>query len=248
VIAGFDPARLGAALGASVLAHMLLLAAFGTMPGSNPASPLAQFGERALRATLRPLAPEPSPAPAKAALEAPRASTQKAPAPPAAAPNESPAVQHADDEPIAAVLPVAPLPKYYAAHELDQRPLPLTHIEPLFPAGAPVNSGIVKLRLYLSADGQIEEIDIFESQPAGVFEAAAAQAFAAARFSPGMRQGKAVPAVMTLELQFGAPLDADPRVSRSAEGERARPENPNAADAPDRASVRKRPARAPRGG
>jgi protein TonB len=243
VIAGFDPARLGAALGASVLAHMLLLSAFGHLPGAIPAVPLAQLGERVLRATLRPLAPEPLPLQAKseAGLKSPGAKAE--PLPPAAS-----AAARPENEPTAAVVPVAPLPRYYAAHELDQRPMPLTHIEPLFPAGAPVHSGIVKLRLYINADGRIEEIEIFEAQPAGVFESAAAQAFAAARFSPGMRHGTAVPAVMTLELQFGAPLDADPRVSRSAESERVRPENPNAADAPDRAAVRKRPARTPRGG
>lgn len=247
MIAGFDPARLGAALGASILGHMLLLSAFGQLPGASPAVPLAQLGERALRATLRPLAPEPSPTAAKAALEPQRASTQAAISPSAKAPAETSATR-AEGEPTAAVIPVAPLPKYYAAHELDQRPLPLTHIEPQFPAGAPVHFGIVKLRIYVSADGQVEEIEVFESQPAGVFEAAAAQAFAAARFSPGMRRGKAVPAVMALELQFGAPQEVDPRVARSAEGERARPENPNAADAPDRAAVRKRPARGARGG
>jgi protein TonB len=213
--------------------------------------PLAQLGERALRATLRPLTPESRPseplvAPAQAGAQ-PQGSTARAALAPTSAPAESRATRP-EHEPSAAVLPVAPLPKYYAAHELDQRPLPLTNIEPVFPAGSPVHSGIVKLRLYVSADGQVDEIDIFEAQPAGVFEAAAAQAFATARFSPGLRRGVAVPALMTLELQFGTPLDADPRISRSAEGERVRPENPNAVDAPDRAAVRKRPSRAERGG
>ena len=240
MIAGFEPARLGAALGASLLVHMALLSAFGPMPGSRPGSPLAQLGERALRATLRP-------APETAFV----AEAQRVVAPGALAAAGMPATPGApqtSDESAAAVVPVLAAPRYYAPHELDQRPLVLTHIEPAFPAGAPVQSGVVKLRLYLGADGRVEEIDIFESQPAGVFESAAAQAFAAARFTPGMRRGKAVPAVLVLELQFGAPLAADPRVARSAEGERVRPENPNAADAPDRAAVRKRPARAARGG
>jgi len=225
VIAGFDPARLGAALAASLLVHMALLSAFGPMPGARPASALAQLGERALRATLRP-APETA-----FMTEVQRSGTPQT-----------------SDEPAAAVIPTPAAPRYYAPHELDQRPQVLTHIEPAFPAGAPVQSGVVRLHLYLGADGRVEEIDIFESRPAGVFEAAAAQAFAAARFTPGMRRGKAVPAVLTLELQFGTPLEVDPRVARSAEGERARPQNPNAVDAPDRAAVRKRAPRAPRGG
>lgn len=241
MIAGFDPARLGAALGASLLAHMALLSAFGSVPGTSPASPFVQLGERALRATLRPMASEP------AASEPLRASAHAALAPPAKAPAESGGAR-AGDEPSMAAIPVTPLPKYYAPHELDQRPLVLTHVEPVFPAGAPVHSGLVKLRLYVSADGRVEEIDIYEAQPAGVFEAAAAKAFADARFTPGMRRGIAVPSVLSLELQFGTPLEVDPRVARSAEGERARPENPNAVEAPDRAAVRKRPARAPRGG
>lgn len=240
MIPGFDPARLGAALGASLLAHMALLSAFGSVPGVSPASPFAQMGERALRATLRPMATEPP------ATEPQRPGAQAALAPAAKAPAVGGGAR-AGDEPAVAAIPVVPLPKYYAPHELDQRPLVLTHVEPQFPIGAAVASGVVKLRLYLGADGRVEEIDVYESQPAGVFESAATQAFAAARFSPGMRGGKAVPVVLTLELQFGTPLEADPRVARSAEGERARPENPNAADAPDRAAIRKRPARAPRG-
>jgi TonB family protein len=240
VIAGFDPARLGAALGASLLVHMALLSAFGPMPGARPASPLAQLGERALRATLRP-APENT-----FMMEVQRAVAPSAPA--ATNMPASAGAPQTSDQPAAAVIPVPAAPRYYAAHELDQRPLVLTHIEPAFPAGAPVQSGTVKLRLYLGADGRVEEIEVFEAQPAGVFESAAAQAFAAARFTPGVRRGKAVPAVLTLELQFGTPREADPRVSRSAEGERARPENPNSADAPDRAAVKKRPARTPRGG
>ena len=239
MIAGFDPARLGAALGASLLVHMALLSAFGPMPGAHPASPLAQFGERALRATLRP-APENA-----FMIELQRALAPSMPA--AASTPASTGTPPASDESVAALIPAPAAPRYYAAHELDQRPLVLTHVEPQFPAGAPVQSGVVKLRLYLGADGRVEEIDVFEAQPAGVFESAAAQAFASARFTPGMRRGKAVPAVLSLELQFGTPPEADPRVSRSAEGERARPENPNAADAPDRAAARKRPARTPRG-
>lgn len=240
MIAGFDPARLGAALGASLLVHMALLSAFGPMPGSRPGSPLAQLGERALRATLRP-APE----------TASMTDVQRAVAPSAPATTEMPGragTPQTSDEPAAAVIPTRAAPRYYAPHELDQRPQVLTHIEPAFPAGAPVQTGVVKLHLYLGANGRVEEIDIFESRPAGVFESAAAQAFAAVRFTPGMRRGKAVPAVLTLELQFGTPLEVDPRVARSAEGERARPQNPNAVDAPDRAAVRKRAARAPRGG
>jgi TonB family protein len=207
VSAAFAQARLGAALGASLAAHMVLLAAFGSLPGGRQGT-LPQLGEPFLTATLRP-----------SESKEPEVKTSKKAG--LAAPGR----------------PALPAPRYYAVHELDERPLILTHVEPQFPAGITPGSGRVTLRLYIGEQGGVEAIDALDAEPAGIFEAAAAQAFAAARFRPGMLRGAAVKSTLTLEVLFGAPLPADPSVSRSVEGERQRAANPNAADAPDRAGI-----------
>ena len=129
---------------------------------------------------------------------------------------------------------------YFAPHELDERPLILSDVEPRFPAAAGDASGRVRLRLYIGANGTVDKADVLGAEPAGLFEAAATEAFSAARFRPGMRRGAAVNSTFTLELFFGAALPADPRLTHSAQGERLPAANPNAADAPDRAGVKQR--------
>jgi TonB family protein len=198
--------RLGAALGASLLAHAALLGAFGSTPAAPQArAQLAQFGDR-LTATLR--------------------STF-----------EQPVVGKAVPAP--SILPALPAPRYYAAEELDERPLILQDVEPRWPEGATPGSGHVRLQLYLAASGKVENVEVLDSYPSGAFDAAAKEAFAAARFRPGMIAGAPVKSLLRLELLFGGSLPVDP-ASRSVEGERAPLANPNSADAPDRAGIRLR--------
>lgn len=207
---GFAPARLSAALGASVLAHAALLGALGSLPaGPQARAQLAELGERLLTATLR--SPE---------VEAPKPAPQVVPA--------------------LRGVPALPAPRYHAPEELDERPLILQQVEPQWPGGATPGAGHVRLQLYLGEHGQVDAVEILESYPNGAFDAAAKEAFAAARFRPGMLGGAPVKSLVRLELLFGTSLPADPRVSRSAEGERAPVANPNAADAPDRAGVKLR--------
>lgn len=209
MIPGFAPVRLGAALGASLLAHAALLGAFGTLP-AMPQAQLAEFGERVLTATLRTLE-----------VEQPKA----VPAP------AVPRVQ------------ALPAPRYYAAEELDERPLILADVEPRWPGGATPGAGHVRLQLFLGEHGAVEAIEILDSYPAGAFDAAAKEAFALAKFRPGMLAGAPVKSRVRLELLFGGTLPADAGPWRSAEGERTVPANPNAADAPDRAAIKVRPPR-----
>lgn len=206
---GLAPARLGAALGASLLAHLALLGALGTPP-ALPQAQLAEFGERVLTATLRSLE-----------VEKPKAVP-------------APAVQR---------VPALPAPRYYAAEELDERPLILADVEPRWPGGATPGSGHVRLQLFLGEHGAVEAIEILDSHPAGAFDAAAKEAFAEARFRPGMLGGAPVKSRVQLELLFGTSLPLDTGPWRSSEGLRERPANPNAADAPDRAGIKVRPPR-----
>jgi len=146
-------------------------------------------------------------------------------------------------EPAVRGVPALPAPRYYAPEELDERPLILQQVEPQWPGGATPGSGHVHLQLYLGERGQVDAVEILESYPSGAFDAAAKEAFAAARFRPGMLSGAPVKSRVRLELLFGTSLPSDPRLSRSVDGERAPLANPNAADAPDRAGIKLRPPR-----
>lgn len=104
-------------------------------------------------------------------------------------------------------------PVYYTAGQLDQRPQIRLHIEPLFPPGAPVARGRVVLRLYIDAQGKVEKMVVVSAEPPDVFEKSALDAFAAARYTPGMRSGVPVPSLIAIEVLFGAPApeSAGPR-------------------------------------
>jgi protein TonB len=109
---------------------------------------------------------------------------------------------------------IVPPASYYPAHLLDERPQIRTHVEPAFPAAAPVPSGRVRLRLYIGEDGRVEQIAVMQSDPPGVFEASATAAFAGAQFTPGKVRGSAVKSQMTIELFFGSPVPlADSRTA-----------------------------------
>jgi protein TonB len=105
--------------------------------------------------------------------------------------------------PAPAALPLAP--RYYAAHELERRPQILSHVEPAFPALALTPAGRVVLQLYVDEDGRVERIVTEMDDANGQFARSAHDAFAAARFLPGVKHGVPVKAVVRLEVRFGAP-------------------------------------------
>lgn len=202
------PGPISAGFAGSVGAHLALLGALGVV--TAPGLAPVDPGVRPLIARL--VAPE---APAPKSVARPFGSSKKA-----------------------GTLPALPAERYFAAHELDERPLVLHHVEPIFPADAGDLSGRVRLELLINAAGGVDAVNILAAQPAGVFESAAKEAFAEARFRPGMRGGSAVKSALTLELHFGEPLPPDPRLS--AQPQHAPVENPNAVDAPGRAGIKHR--------
>jgi len=101
----------------------------------------------------------------------------------------------------------SPLPeerRYYTTKELDARPGILVHVEPEYPEAAARRflSGRVVARLMISASGAVENVVIVSAEPPGYFEAAAEKAFLAARFTPGMKDGRAVRVQLLLEVSF----------------------------------------------
>jgi protein TonB len=98
-----------------------------------------------------------------------------------------------------------PLPRYYSAAELDQRPLIESHVEPQFPALALAPTGRVVLRLYVDESGRVERIAVESGDPTGAFEQAARAAFGDARFRPGIKAGVPVKSLLRIEVRFGSP-------------------------------------------
>ena len=111
---------------------------------------------------------------------------------------------------------VAP-PRYLPADELDERPLIRSHVETVFPPFAPVAGGRVVLRLLINEAGTVVEGVVVRADPAGVFDAAAVDAFATARFTPGRKHGVAVKSALTIELRFGEAMPIPAQV-REPEG------------------------------
>ena len=116
----------------------------------------------------------------------------------------------------AAASPPAPAPatpadaksRHYLTTELDVRPGIQVRLEPAYPerAAREFVSGKAVLKLYIDANGAVEQVLVESARPTGYgFEDSAARAFRAARFSPGMKDGKRVRVQMRLEISFDSP-------------------------------------------
>ncbi len=100
--------------------------------------------------------------------------------------------------------PRLPAQPYIPAEQLDVRPLIMTRIMPEFPPELASGArGRVVLRLFISADGTLDHLQVAHAEPRGVFEQAALEAFARARFTPGKKSGEAVPSLILIEVTFG---------------------------------------------
>jgi len=61
-------------------------------------------------------------------------------------------------------------------------------------------TGVTRLRLTVDADGRVRDVEVLESSPAGVFEQAARRVGRSLSFRPALRDGRPVPARVTLRL------------------------------------------------
>lgn len=93
---------------------------------------------------------------------------------------------------------------FYAARELDVQPRALGHIEPDYPPDADrqQRSGRVRLQLKLEADGRVSDVEVVEADPPGMFDDSATRAFRAARFLPAQKDGRAVRALLLIEVEY----------------------------------------------
>jgi protein TonB len=124
-------------------------------------------------------------------------SGQPAPQPQAAArPGRAPSISSPS--------PRLPAQPYIPADELDVRPLIMTHVMPEYPADIVSGArGRVVLQLFVSAEGTLDGLHVVHAEPRGVFDQAALEAFAKARFTPGKKNGQAVPSLILIEVTFG---------------------------------------------
>ena len=61
------------------------------------------------------------------------------------------------------------------------------------------------LRLYIDEHGSVDSVTAESAERSGAFEAAAREAFGAARFLPGIKDGVPVKSLVRLEVLFGSP-------------------------------------------
>lgn len=83
----------------------------------------------------------------------------------------------------------------------------MTRVEPEYPESAARRflAGKVVIRLFIDESGKVERVVTLSADPPGHFERPAEEAFRAARFSPGMKDGRAVKVQITLEVNFEHP-------------------------------------------
>ena len=194
-------ARLGGALAASIALHAAAVLTFAVAPtgtlsgeGDRTSAPLrARLGQ----AQVAVAAPVPAPT-SRTPNEMARDTTPAAPAAASAA-HVSTA---APTEVVEQAFGIVPEVVYFAAAELDVRPRPTVQIDPAYPRVAPTDGGYLVLELLIDETGSVDRVNVAVAEPEGFFEQTAIDAFAAARFTPGRRNGVAVKSRTWVELRF----------------------------------------------
>lgn len=171
-------------LGGSVLLHTALLLGLPAPGQHAPASTLvvhltpsvAQQQASATPARIPPPVPNKTSVPVDTPAPA-------EPAPAAAVPAEA----------ITAAEPAAE-PTIFSAAQLDSPPRLLGELHQIYPARARAAEveGYVTLALLINERGEVEEVSVVRAQPAGYFEEAALSMLRKQRFTPPIKQNRAV--------------------------------------------------------
>jgi TonB family protein len=202
--------RLAAAFAASTTLHAVLAVALHWLPAGQLFSDEVRglAGSRSLRATLRPDSR------AVADVGGMDASSVRAPDSPdtQAEPPGGPADLSLSDGGVARQPGILPQRRYFPPEELDRKPQVTVAVEPKFPERATEPMGRVVLRLLVNESGGVDEVIVEESEPPGVFDKAAREAFLQARFLPGQRSGLDVKSALRIEVLYGQPVPA-PKIS-----------------------------------
>lgn len=181
---------LAKAIWLSLCLHMALLALVQVRPVSE------RQGEIVIDVRLAALPPKAAGAMQDSLPGQPVHQAQEAPAdiPEPQAPervDKGAATQAAEPGTVALNLPAVFDAHWYAIHDVDVPPKAVNVSEPIYPPAARRQEleGWVRLRLKIDEQGRVSDVEVAESQPEGVFDAAAVEAFRRARFEPARRQG-----------------------------------------------------------
>lgn len=101
-------------------------------------------------------------------------------------------------------VPVIVDPNWYEARQLDVQPQAASAITPVYPADAYRKGlqGSVVLRMKIDEFGQVRNIEVESSDPPGVFDASALEAFGKGRFKAGRRAGQPVRAQILIRVTY----------------------------------------------
>jgi len=220
--------RVVAALSISVAIHLALIGLLRITPAATPVYTTPPVLQARLKApvpqpvplpvtsltpllkqtpdTVAPALPSPAPVPAPVAL--PNLAPQAAPVSPA-----SPALPAATESVSAAPSPGAlptvnvPLlvdPTFYTAKEVDVHPRALIQIDPVYPLDATRRgiAGSVTLTLRLDETGAVQDVQVSDASPPGVFDQSALDAFHKARFAPAQKAGRAVKSLVVIKVRY----------------------------------------------
>lgn len=184
----------GATMGASVIEARLVPRVSVAQVVQPNAALAAEADDDAPRAPLVPV----EVAKALPATQAP--DTVDAPPPGAAAAQPLPAATM----PPGLAIPSGVDLNFYPARELDVQPRALHAILPEYPPEADRQhlSGKVLLQIRLEADGRVSDLGIVDADPPGLFDDSALKVFRAARFAPAQKDGRAVRALLLIEVKY----------------------------------------------
>ncbi len=104
-----------------------------------------------------------------------------------------------------ALLSLIPESAYRKPQDLDVKPAIATRVMPAFPMIAPlVQKENILLRVLINESGGVDRVLVVGPARFSAFDEAAVQAFLAARYTPGIKDGKAVKSQITVEVTFDA--------------------------------------------
>lgn len=202
------PARLVLAIVLSAAVHTALLLGLGRYHLGVGVSHLPFESSGVLRVRIANLAPDETPAPSQA-LPAQETTPAVLSAPTIAGGASQLPAPVAPDKTAAPALPLQET--YYRTGDLDVKPQIKVRVMPVYPETAVLQNlrGRVVIRVYINETGTVDDVEVVNANPPGIFDDSAITAFRAARFTPGMKGHKAVKSLMTLEVSYGSPEAQD---------------------------------------
>lgn len=98
---------------------------------------------------------------------------------------------------------------YREADELDVQPVPQGPVIPVYPEDVQGMAGYADLSILIDETGTVNSIEVLESNPLGVFDEAALEAFGSIMFSPGQKGLMPVKSKIVIRVEFSAGVLAD---------------------------------------